>query len=78
MMFTATETHIAAKRHRCSWCWQNIAAGETYKRYRSFYDGAMTVKMHPECHRAMQAQAAEEGGTTEWVPGMERPEKEVA
>ena len=73
-MFTKTETHVANKVHLCSWCWQSIKSGDAYKRYRSFYDGAITIKMHPECHEAMLAQAKEEGGVTEWIPGMERPE----
>jgi len=71
---TKTEMHRANKSHRCSWCWQRINDGETYKRYRA-YDGgdAMTVKMHPECHDAMQEVARQEGGWIEWTPGQERP-----
>lgn len=69
----ATE-HVAQKRHRCTWCWQTIAIGDQYKRYRYFDGGdAGTVKMHPECYGAMQEAAAEEGGFLEWTPGMERP-----
>lgn len=67
---TETETHKAAKPHRCEWCWTRILAGETYQRYR-YYDGgdAGTVKMHPECYSAMQETAKQEGGWTEWMPG---------
>ena len=73
---TETTTQNAAKRHRCSWCWQSIEVGEEYKRYRVFHQGdAGTVKMHPECFDAMQQEADEEGGFFEWTPGQERPEK---
>lgn len=69
-------TQAARKRHRCTWCWQHIEIGETYKRY--FYaDGDTgTVKAHPECYDAIQEYAAEEGGYYTWVPGMERPERQ--
>jgi len=72
---TETQTLRAAKPHRCSWCWQQINVGDTYKRYR-FFDGGDTgvCKMHPECYDAMEDAALEEGGWFEWVPGMERPE----
>lgn len=72
---TETETHVARKRHRCDWCWQFIEPGERYSRYRYFDGGdAGTVKMHTECHEAMQEAAREEGGWFEWSPGQERPE----
>mgnify|MGYP001560514442 CR=1 FL=1 len=71
---TETQTLCAAKQHRCTWCWQLIAKGETYMRYRFFNGGdAGTCKMHPECYEAMEQAAQEEGGWFEWAPGMERP-----
>jgi hypothetical protein len=73
MNCTTTESHKARKRHRCEWCWQRIDVGTTYLRYRSFYDGAATIRMHPECNAAMHEAAAEEGGWIEWTPGQERP-----
>jgi hypothetical protein len=74
MYATETETHKARKRYRCEWCWQFVEIGDTYKRYR-FYDGgeASTIRMHPECHDAMEEEASEEGGWIEWTPGRERP-----
>jgi len=74
---TETETHRANKNHGCSWCGQRINSGEVYQRYR-YYDGgdAMTIKMHPECHSAMQEAAAEEGGWIEWITGQDRPTTE--
>ena len=43
-------------------------------RYRWYDSGeAATVKMHPECHKAMHEAAREEGGYIEWTPGQERP-----
>lgn len=69
----------AAKPHRCTWCWERIGQGETYKRYRYFDSGdAGTVKMHPECFDAMREWAREEGGFVEWTPGMERPVRAAA
>jgi hypothetical protein len=71
---TEPTSHKAIKTHRCSWCWQLINIGETYKKYRYFMDGdAGTVKAHPECMDAIDECAHEEGGWFEWTPGMERP-----
>lgn len=79
MNFSEVECHQARKRHRCSWCWQQIEVGEKYRRYRFYDDGeAATVKMHPECHDAMQEAAREEGGVIEWTPGQERPASQPA
>ena len=74
--YTEPTAQKAVKRHQCTWCWQFIEPGETYKRYR-FFDGgdAGTVKMHPECFDVMQEEAAEWGPDFEWTPGQERPEK---
>jgi len=74
MYFTEVKTHKARKDHRCEWCWQSIDKGEEYKRYR-YYDEAeaATVKLHPECMDAMQAEADYFGGIFEWTPGQERP-----
>lgn len=74
--WTEVTTHKAIKVHRCQWCWQFVQAGEQYLRYR-FFDGgdAGTVKLHPECYDAVQAEAAEWGYGFEWTPGQERPAK---
>ena len=65
----------ARKRHRCTWCWERINVGDTYKRYRMFDGGdAQTIRMHPECLGAREAAAEEEGGWYEWIPGEERPD----
>lgn len=78
MQATETETHKAQKLHRCSWCWQFIHAGDTYKRYRFFNQGdAGTVKMHPECFDVMRDEAINEGGWFEWTPGQERPSTDM-
>jgi hypothetical protein len=75
---TPVETHKAAKRHRCDWCWQFIEQGETYNRYRFYSDDVGTVRMHPECYIAMQEEAQQaEGGWFEWTPGQDRPVKET-
>ena len=76
MTATCSESVVykAAKRHRCDWCWQFVEPGELYRRYRLWDGGeASTVKMHTECHDAMQADALAEGGWIEWTPGQERP-----
>lgn len=76
---TEAETHVAKKQHRCTWCWQFIQPGETYKRYRYYSEGeAGTVKLHPECKTAVDDAAYEEGGFVEWTPGEgERPQPVV-
>jgi hypothetical protein len=76
--WTKLETHKALKPHRCSWCYERIETGEMYTRYRCFDSGdACTVKMHPECLNAMQDEATNLGGHTEWFPGEnERPSRE--
>lgn len=79
MASTKTESHVARVVHRCHWCWQLIQYGERYKRYRWFDSGsAGTVKMHEECYGALEQAIKEEGGSFEWTPGMERPEKVVS
>lgn len=75
MTQTVTETHKARKRHRCSWCWEHIEVGATYRRYRWFGHGdASTVRTHPECYQAILDEIASEGGEIEWTPGQERPQ----
>ena len=65
-----TETHVAKKKHLCSWCGTRIEIGETYKRYRWFaYGEAGTVKEHLECYEAMHRVSKEEGGWVEFMPG---------
>jgi hypothetical protein len=74
MNVTETETHRARNQHRCDWCQQFIAVGETYRRYRWFAEGEVaTVRMHPECYDAMQEYATDAGGFVEWTPGQDRP-----
>jgi hypothetical protein len=59
---TTPTTQKAIKQHRCSWCGESIAPGESYARWRYFADGdAVTVKMHHECELAQQAETAETG-----------------
>ena len=46
------KTVAARKPHRCIWCGEPIATGETYVRERSVYDGNMqNFAWHPECRR---------------------------
>jgi hypothetical protein len=73
MRATETETHVARKQHRCTWCWQMVRPGDIYRRYRVLNGDVATVRMHPECYDAMQTEAAEEGGWIEWTPGQARP-----
>ena len=73
MTDTQVTTQSARKQYRCEWCWERIEAGATYKRWCSFYDGPATMRMHPECHGAMEVAIQDEGGFLEWTPGQERP-----
>lgn len=60
----------AKKRHACTWCGTAIEPGESYVRWRWFYDGeAGTNKMHPECDKACEQMSREEGYGFEWMPG---------
>lgn len=66
---TASTTPItiraAAKKHWCSWCGYPIDQGDSYVKWRVFDQGdAGTVKVHPECHEAIQESEVEE-----WTPG---------
>ncbi len=42
----------ARKAHRCTWCGQDIEAGQPYERWASYDDAAFQNKMHPECAEA--------------------------
>lgn len=59
---TPAETHRAAKQHRCDWCGEPIAVGETYQRWRWYGDGTISaVRSHQECVAAAHEAAAEWG-----------------
>ncbi len=67
---TAIETITHAKKsHKCCWCAEKIIAGDSYNRWRDFYDGAFTVKMHPECHAAWLQWSRECELGDEWMIG---------
>jgi hypothetical protein len=68
-------TPLARKAHRCTWCGEEIPAGEKYIRIRCIYDGEPQVnKFHAECEKACSEEAAEYGPDFEFSPGEnERP-----
>jgi hypothetical protein len=70
---TDTETLVSRKEHRCTWCAQVIAKGETYKRWVSFDDSAYTNKMHPECESACNEECREWGENEYTAYQNERP-----
>lgn len=77
MYHTDIETLKARKPHRCMSCGEQIAAGETYKRWRTYDDGdAGTNKMHTECLAMHQAEAKRFSESQwEYEPyGHERPQ----
>lgn len=46
-------TPKARRPHPCTWCGEQILAGESYERQRYVFDGEpMTNKMHKECFAA--------------------------
>jgi len=48
--FSLSENRKARKPHRCTYCGDGIANGETYTFQKGNYDGAwFESKMHPEC-----------------------------
>ena len=76
MYCTPPEMLQARKTHRCMSCGELVNLGGRYVRWRC-YDGddAGTVKMHPECHAAHQADA--QGGQWEFTPfSYDRPARD--
>lgn len=64
---------IARKEHRCTWCSQAIAPGDSYRRWTTFDDAAFVSKMHPECVGACDEECREYG-ESEYIPwNNERP-----
>ena len=65
--------HSSVKRSRkqrhCDWCAEMIEIGQPYESYR-WADGSDggTVRMHPECYKAMGAKGELEPDL-EWSPG---------
>lgn len=70
------KTRKAAKQHRCIWCGQRIAIGESYDDERSVYDGnVQRHRWHPEC-RTFASDEIFEMGEEEFTPwDNERPAK---
>ena len=73
MYCTPSETRTARKQHRCTYCAEQIEAGEQYLRWMSVNDGkAATNKVHPECLAILEEDAY--GGYFEYdLYGGERP-----
>lgn len=69
------EMRKARKPHRCIWCGEAIAVGDSYEYERSIFDGKpQSHHWHPECLKAMHSEAADEGGSLEFMPhDNERP-----
>lgn len=64
------EIKSSRKKHACSWCPETIQPGESYSRYRYYgSEGAGTVKLHPECSKAMHEVGSEYGYGEEFYPG---------
>jgi len=60
----------ARKKYRCEWCGELIEKGDAYRSYRWAEDGdAGTVRLHPECSAAMDAEIKAQGGHIVWSPG---------
>lgn len=70
-MQTEIKTIKSAKKdHRCNWCNGLIEYEKTYMRYRWYgRDAVGTVKLHPECHTALQYFVKDEGGEVEFGMG---------
>jgi hypothetical protein len=46
----------ARKAHVCDWCGEAIEIGSSYATWTGVFDGQWGVtKVHPECHRGMNA-----------------------
>jgi predicted nucleic acid-binding Zn-ribbon protein len=74
-MQLSSETPMARKQHRCTWCGEHIEKGDTYVRVSGVFDGDLqTSKFHPECDDACTEEARYEGGSFEFMPyDNERP-----
>lgn len=66
MYYTDTERVRARKVHQCTYCAEDILAGEHYYRWLSVDTQAFSNKMHPECWE--DALAGAEGGVFEYNP----------
>jgi hypothetical protein len=68
--FHHTSTAASRKPRVCDWCGEAIAVGEPYEGYgyNTGYDRGY-VTMHPECMRAMEPLAVEEGSGMTWDVG---------
>lgn len=59
----SSEVRKARKPHRCIWCGQPIAIGESYRHERSTFNGDFQVQdWHPECDNAFAEELRYEGG----------------
>lgn len=63
-MYVAPSTlQKARKAHACTWCEEEIAAGERYERWLSIDRKAYTNKMHIECANACHENSFDYDGT---------------
>ncbi len=56
---TEAKQHVARKPHICDWCGESIVAGETYKSWRWYDIGCVTVRSHIECYASAMDVAAD-------------------
>lgn len=61
--YTVAKPVVARKDHRCVYCGETIAKGETYLFQSGYYDDWYTNRMHPECFDDLV-----ECGDTEFTP----------
>ena len=55
MAFITEEKNVIARKpHRCTWCGEPIAKGESYWKWKSVNGAWFTSKMHPECRERCQ------------------------
>lgn len=74
--FGETFSPVAAKEHRCIWCYWRIPKGEKHKLYKGVYDGEwQNWRMHNECYEEQQDQARD--GDTEFTPGCANPPERI-
>ena len=66
MYHTDAELVRARKEHQCTYCAEDILAGEKYWRWLSVDTEAFSNKMHPECWEDALAGAV--GGEFEYNP----------
>lgn len=74
--FGETFSPIAAKDHRCAWCYWPIPKGEKHKHFQGKCGGDwQNLRFHDECHAEQQESAGQ--GEPEFTLGCADPPERI-